>query len=660
MAASNKHSRPDNFTTLWRGVIRKFESKLRHTFERRFTGLFCVTRRNRRFDHFKVALHFFPGLESREDTVRIIRQYPDIHALILRQANQIIEHRFNLLGSGEVDLGPVIDWHADFKSGYRWPLIYYHLIEMGITKGEYLHDKIDVKVPWELSRLQHLVLLGQAYWVSGNERYTTEFVEQITHWTAANPPEMGVNWVCSMEVSLRVVSMIYAYFLFKSSPLISKPFWDSYFTLLYYSGVHIEQNQEVRANGHGNNHYLTNCAAMLWLGLFFRGYNSRATRWLMLGQEKLCNEMHYQVNPDGGSYEGSIAYHRLVLELFLTTTILAECNGIVFPPDYTSRLEKMCEFSQDLTKPNGLSPQFGDADDGRFCILSGYGTDNMLDHRAVLGTAGIYFKRNDFSETAGSKCWDGFWLFGTIQKAHHRKEHCPVLKSYPYTGYYRIKTDKAYLIVKCGQIGQKGVGGHDHNDQLSFELNIDGVDIVIDPGSYCHSMDKEMRHLFRSTCSHNVSQSGNLEQNIIKNDGKHDMFCMYSHNIGECTSFAILEDSRVRFGGQISIADTQMQYSRGIEVNSAANKITVMDCFAPGSEHIYTARLHLAREVNVTRVSDNQVHIQAGHVGAKLSISEQINIEQGLISPSYGIIQEAWVIAWNFNTKTQFEIQYEV
>lgn len=56
-----------------------------------------------------------------------------------------------------------------------------------------------------------------------------------------------------------------------------------------------------------NNHYLTNCAAMVWLGLFFGCYNRRTRGWLKDGLANLCTEMDYEVNSDGGSFEGSIA-----------------------------------------------------------------------------------------------------------------------------------------------------------------------------------------------------------------------------------------------------------------------------------------------------------------------------------------------------------------
>src|SRR5690606_38165951 len=48
--------------------------------------------------------------------------FPEAREVALDQAEHILAHRFDLLGSGEVELGEAIDWHTDFKSGHTWPL----------------------------------------------------------------------------------------------------------------------------------------------------------------------------------------------------------------------------------------------------------------------------------------------------------------------------------------------------------------------------------------------------------------------------------------------------------------------------------------------------------------------------------------------------------
>jgi len=47
------------------------------------------------------------------------RLAPEVKVQIAGSADRVYAHVFDLLGSGPVALGTPIDWHADFKSGYR-------------------------------------------------------------------------------------------------------------------------------------------------------------------------------------------------------------------------------------------------------------------------------------------------------------------------------------------------------------------------------------------------------------------------------------------------------------------------------------------------------------------------------------------------------------
>ena len=42
------------------------------------------------------------------------------------------------------------------------------------------YERVDSKVVWELNRHQWLVRLGQAYQLTGDERYTRAFLDAVT------------------------------------------------------------------------------------------------------------------------------------------------------------------------------------------------------------------------------------------------------------------------------------------------------------------------------------------------------------------------------------------------------------------------------------------------------------------------------------------------
>jgi len=85
-------------------------------------------------------------------------------------------------------------------------------------------------------------------------------------------------------------------------------------------------------------------------------------------------------------------------------------------------------------------------------------------------------------------------------------------------------------------LGQNGNGGHAHNDQLSIELNIDGVDVIRDPGTYVYTPFPELRNRFRSTAVHFTPAVGSLEQNKWF-PGVKGLFHLFNESNGECLLF---------------------------------------------------------------------------------------------------------------------------
>jgi hypothetical protein len=399
---------------------------------------------------------------------------------LVPRADAVLEHRFDLLGSGPVELGPEIDWHADFKSGRRWPLRHASLLR--VTYG----DGSDVKVPWELSRSQHLPLVAGAYRLTGERRYLDELGRQLTGWTTANPVELGVNWACTMDVAIRAANWVAALSLVAEDAEPEPWFGEALRSLLLHGRFvrsHLEWSQ---ARG---NHYLSDVVGLLPVAALFSG-GSEGLGWADWAGRQLVSEMEHQVRADGVAHEASTAYHRLVTELFLSgTQAMDALEPETLPDSYRDRLDRMLGFVRDYTRPDGLAPQIGDADDGRFLPLADYGEDPR-DHRHLIGQAP--------------------WASGSSV-------------AYPEGGFYVMREGDLYAIVRCGDVGRYGRGGHGHNDQLSFELAAGGVPLIADPGTFVYTPDPVERNRFRSTGYHATLRVGGAEQNELRDD---DLFSM--------------------------------------------------------------------------------------------------------------------------------------
>lgn len=451
---------------------------------------------------------FFLHPRDRERWITaFLDRYPGARQEIIAAADRVLRHEFDLLGSGLCALASPLPWHEDFKTGRAWPLQYSPDIEFSE-----LDRPTDVKVPWELSRCQHFAVLGQAYWLTGDERYAQEYVDEITDWIARNPWGHGVNWICAMDVALRAASWIWGFYFFAGSRACATgPFRGRLLRSLYLHGewvsTHLEKGP---VNG---NHYLTDGAGLVFLGTFFRR-TKKGRAWLDAGRAIVLDEMLVQVTEDGVDFEASTAYHRLVLELFLTAYQLLRLHGESIPDPQWQRLERMFEFVEGYVKPDGLAPLVGDADDGRVQIL---GRQAIGDHRYLLSTGAAIFARGELKGRAQQFWEESFWMLGPDGAA--RFDGLPVpsepirSKAFAEGGYYILRHADTHVFIDCANVGMRGIGGHGHNDILSFELVLGGVPIVTDCGAYLYTASREWRNRFRSTAYHSTIQVDGEEVN---------------------------------------------------------------------------------------------------------------------------------------------------
>ena len=73
---------------------------------------------------------------------------------------------------------------------------------------------------------------------------------------------------------------------------------------------------------------------------------------------------------------------------------------------------------------------------------------------------------------------------------------------FPDFGAVIFKSGNCFLSFRCGPLGQKGRAGHDHVDQLSIELEVDGRLLLADPGTYLYTALPKRRNEYRSRYAH--------------------------------------------------------------------------------------------------------------------------------------------------------------
>ena len=281
-----------------------------------------------------------------------------------------------------------IDWYLDFRSGYRWsPLIWYREVPYAHLPG------VDVKVPWELARMQHLPQLALAFGCARAGlprflpagRYRDGFRSQVLDFVATNPPRYGVNWNSTMEVAIRVANWLLAHDMLRAFGAE----WDAGFEAVFVRSVrehgrHIAANLE-RSPAWRNNHYLTNLAGLIFAAGYL-GPDRETSGWWRTAAGGLASEIEHQFLADGGHFEASTSYHAFAAEVAAYGVAMIFANrrrqGVVsgavpateampaeVPYSLGAALGRMGEFLVHMTKPGGRLAQIGDHDSGRLFKL---------------------------------------------------------------------------------------------------------------------------------------------------------------------------------------------------------------------------------------------------------------------------------------------------
>ncbi|MDQ2993888.1 MAG: heparinase II/III family protein [Pseudomonadota bacterium] len=565
----------------------------------------------------------------------------DSLARILRRAAVVMEHKVNLLGSGLIFLGEEINWSRDFKSGFIWQQQYFRSI--AYTD---LGKPNDVKVPWELSRMQWMIPLGQAYCLTQDESYAEKTKMLIKSWLKSNPFACSVNWACTMDVALRLIVWTWFFHVFKGSSAWQDPaFRWEFLQSLYLHGAFTTRHLE-KSDVNGN-HYTANAAGLLFAGLFF-GKSS----WESSGWQILHEEIQTQVHEDGVDFEASTPYHRLVQELFLLPALYRIKQGLTVPDVYRERLMKMAYFTACYSRLDGSIPIWGDGDDAR--VLP-FGEQALNDHRYLIGLVGMSFDSKKLLDLWSGSNSEMFWIFGQAPSVNSQPMVQLSSEYFPHGGVYIMRDDKNHVFIDCGPIGLKGRGGHGHNDLMSFEAILDHTPLIVDCGSYVYTSDYLARNVFRSTGSHNTPQIDGEEINrFIRPD--------YIWNFHNDADYHV-EAWQVQ-GESIYFRGTHSGYARlndpvkpirTIELNHTESVLTIEDVFEGEGEHRITIPFHLHPDVQAVQIGTDALELRtptnAFILHWESSAPWLMKIEPAQVSPCYGVVQKAQKIVYTYEGK---------
>ncbi len=450
---------------------------------------------------FSQEAKFFSSFVDPAETVAELRnRWPEGEAGLIAAADQILTGRFDLLGYRDLQFGDPINWHLEPCAGKSTPMIHWSLID-------YLNPDVagDKKIIWELNRHQYFVTLGQAYWLTKDEKYAEAFARHLESWMDANPPKIGINWASSLEIAFRSISWLWAFHFFKDSPSLSPAVVKRALKFLFLNARHLETYLSTYFSP--NTHLTGEALGLFYLGTLLPEFRE-AKRWRDRGQEILIEQLAQQVKPDGVYFEQSSYYHRYTVDFYTHFLVLSQLNGVHVSSYVTEKLNALLDHLMYITRPDGTTPFFGDDDGGRLMLLDRRPGN---DFRASLSTGATLFNRGDYKFVASNVAEETLWLLGTqaLQTFDRIEAHEPVAgsKAFPDGGYYVMRDgwhkEANYLLFDCGAHGAKNCG-HAHADALAIEVAVNGRPQLVDPGTYSYTASASVRDWFRSSRAHNV------------------------------------------------------------------------------------------------------------------------------------------------------------
>lgn len=545
--------------------------------------------------------HFFKTLAAKNITGTILADQEFIHNLpldlsdtpvIISNADKACLPDVKILGYGTFNFaGEPIPWHHDFtkqaKSPDAWATQFFSEVTIPNLQT---HSQAalypDIKVPWELSRFHHFFALGLGNMHAQKhenqalqKKYAHAFVTQADDWMQSNPFLQGVNWVNPMEVAIRAINFVWAFDFFKDSPHIPLSFWQRFVCMLHDHALYLNNTWEVSQKP--NNHYIADLLGHLYLSIFLG--NTQQTQQTV---KMLIGQWQHQILPDQTSYEGSTRYHQLVTEMMMHFVLLCKHANISLPSQVHEQYIGMKNFVADCA-----DIKIGDDDSGKI-------------------VAGIKITHNS------------------------------VAKTYPDFGVSIIATSGWHVTFRHPTYQPHQPSGHFHQDALSITLTLDGIPILVDPGTYVYTANTAWRNNLRSYAWHN----------IFYHDAPHplpsDLFQLSCQAHGQAKGLVVDNQQN------ISVQDRHTYFSehgliahRKLVVSPNNHTLTLADWWEkimmePSKKMVPSVwNFHFAPEIVLTKHNDATWHIlKSEKLLASLTSTLAFTAHQGWVSSEYGSI----------------------
>lgn len=424
------------------------------------------------------------------------------------------------------------------ENGYRFKVStfvdsdgrpYSYMNETGDGIDWSLHADGDQELRGQLHRHQWFVAQAKAWYMTGDERFITSWMNTYDDWwethpapasyPQANPPADAVGWV-PLSVAARVQDMCSLMEYYRWSDSFMPVYLTRFLDRLAFQVEFIKNNY-----WEDSNHRISQAQAVTLAGLLFPEMK-HAAEWVTNGSTILNEEIVKQYYPDGWLKDNDLHYHIGSIESFRQAMLVAAANNQSgrFPADYIAALRKMVEVEKYLIYPNYAMYNNAAGD-------YNYSTPNFGDTRPTSWTRNILLRhmrnyRDLFPDDQELK-----WL---ASQGAEGKAPAAGIKCFDDGGHYTIRNgwtpeSTMMTLVNCGVTPKEQ--WHRQWDNGNFELYVAGRQFFPDSGVF----------------SYGGTTESNKNRNTYARTDYHSTLTLDNRNVTACRGKCLLAEERADY-----------------------------------------------------------------------------------------------------------------
>lgn len=376
-------------------------------------------------------------------------------------------------------------WSVNPRTGYRYDMNKHwsDIQDLSAEAG-------DIKYVWERARFSHVYDYIR-YDYHSQQPQDEIVLAEIEDFIDRNPINLGPQYKCSQEISLRILNWTYVLFYYKNSEHLTDQRFKKIMSAIYYQLHHVWEHIDFSRIAVRNNHAITETLMLYLSGLLFPFF-PESKKWSVQGKKWFEEEIAYQIYEDGTFLQHSMNYHRVVIQLLTWAINLSESHKDQLDKVVYEKAKKSLTFLEVCRdEVTGMLPNYGNNDGALFFRF----TD--ADYRDYTGQLNAL--RATLYKTCTKRTEELNW-YGLKEIKQEPIDIAGVF-SFDDGGYYLSNEGSTKTFLKCGAYRHRPFQA----DNFHLDIWKDGVNYLWDCGTYKYNTELKYLDHFQGSSGHNTA-----------------------------------------------------------------------------------------------------------------------------------------------------------